>query len=90
MSDVGETPIINIMTNAIRKALRPLIRDYGEILHLQSSFKGTNDFAEKTYNRVNEIIFNDLSESKPDVRIYNNTMVQDDDDCDYDFHVVVE
>jgi myo-inositol-1(or 4)-monophosphatase len=83
LSILSESPIYNLMLEATRKSARPLIRDFGEMLHLQSSFKGTQIFAEKTYNRVNEILFEILTEFRPDYKIYNIDCVEDEFDTEY-------
>src|SRR5947209_20564075 len=38
------SPIINVMGNAALKAARGLIRDFGEVEHLQVSVKGPGEF----------------------------------------------
>ena len=39
-----DSPTINVMVNAARKAARGLLRDYGEISKLQVSIKGPANF----------------------------------------------
>ena len=38
------SPILNVMGNAALKAARGLIRDFGEVEHLQVSVKGAGEF----------------------------------------------
>ena len=38
------SPALNVMTAAARKAGRPLVRDFGELENLQISMKGPADF----------------------------------------------
>ncbi len=63
-------PAIGIMTTALRKAVKFIIRDYGEILHLQSSAKGTLSFALRTEKRVREVINAELESFKKKYDIF--------------------
>ena len=83
MSILSESPIYNLMFEATRRASTPLTRDFGEMLHLQSSFKGTKNFAAKTYDRVNEILFEMLADFRPDYKIYNIDHVEDEYDTEF-------
>ena len=38
------SPILNVMTAAAEKAARGMVRDFGELEHLQVSKKGLGDF----------------------------------------------
>jgi len=41
------TPLMNIMTAAVRKAARAILRDFGELENLQVMRKGLTDFVTK-------------------------------------------
>jgi len=58
--------LINVMTNAARKAGRSLARDFGEVERLQVSIKGPANFVSAADLRAEEIIFNELSKARPD------------------------
>src|SRR6056297_1889938 len=60
------TPNINVMLRAAEKAGRSLVRDFGEVEQLQVSRKGPGDFVSAADRRSEEIIFNELSKSRPD------------------------
>ena len=47
-----KSPVTNVMEAAARKASRGLIRDFGEIEHLQVSRKGPADFVSAADLRV--------------------------------------
>ncbi|MEO0810107.1 MAG: inositol monophosphatase family protein [Pseudomonadota bacterium] len=58
--------LINIMTNAARKAGRSLARDFGEVERLQVSIKGPANFVSAADHRAEDIIYKDLSKARPD------------------------
>jgi len=53
------------MTTAARKAGRGLIRDFGEIEHLQVSLKGPADFVSTADERTERILVQELSKARP-------------------------
>lgn len=57
--------LMTIMTTAARKAGRKLSRDFGEIEHLQVARKGPADFVSAADRKSEEIIFENLTESRP-------------------------
>ncbi len=59
------SPTISVMMNAARKASRALLRDFGEVEHLQVSRKGPADFVSKADKRAEEVIYEVLSEARP-------------------------
>ncbi len=63
------SPQINIITKACRKASRPLIRDFGEIENLQVSSKGPGDFVTSADKRTEKIIIEELQKAHPDYGI---------------------
>jgi myo-inositol-1(or 4)-monophosphatase len=56
---------ITVMTAAARKAGRALIRDFGEVEHLQVSLKGPANFVSAADKRAEEIIYAELSKARP-------------------------
>jgi myo-inositol-1(or 4)-monophosphatase len=60
-----KSPVINVMEAAARKASRGLIRDFGEIEHLQVSKKGPSDFVSAADLRVERILREELSKARP-------------------------
>jgi myo-inositol-1(or 4)-monophosphatase len=59
------TPLMNVMTAAARKAAKVLIRDFGEVEHLQASKKGPADFVTQTDLRVERALRDELSRTRP-------------------------
>jgi myo-inositol-1(or 4)-monophosphatase len=53
------------MAAAARKAGRALIRDFGEVEHLQVSLKGPANFVSAADKRAEDIIFAELSKARP-------------------------
>lgn len=60
------SPTINVMTAAVRKAARGLIRDFGEVEQLQVSLKGTSDFVSSADLRTEKILRQELRKARPD------------------------
>lgn len=60
------SPVINVMTNAARKAARGLVRDFGEVEQLQVSRKGPADFVSVADTRAEQILREWLSRARPD------------------------
>jgi myo-inositol-1(or 4)-monophosphatase len=56
---------ITVMAAAARKAGRTLIRDFGEVEHLQVSLKGPANFVSAADKRAEQIIFTELSKARP-------------------------
>ena len=56
---------INIMIKAARRAGRSLMRDFGEVEHLQVSTKGPGDFVSKADLKAEEILKEELMEARP-------------------------
>ncbi|WP_027841006.1 inositol monophosphatase family protein [Pyruvatibacter mobilis] len=59
------SPVINVMVTAARKAARKLARDFGEVENLQVSRKGPGDFVSAADLRAEKIIFEELSKARP-------------------------
>lgn len=60
------SPNINVMTAAARKAARNLIRDFGEVEHLQVSMKGPSDFVSSADLRTEKTLRAELKKARPD------------------------
>ncbi len=61
----ARSPLINVMAAAAQKAGRYLVRDFGEVEHLQVSLKGPADFVSVADRRAEETIFRELSKARP-------------------------
>ncbi len=59
------SPLLNVMTQAARKAGRSLARDFGEVENLQVSVKGPANFVSAADLRAEEILFNELRKTRP-------------------------
>ena len=62
---VRASPTINVMTAAARKAARALIRDFGEVEHLQVSVKGPSDFVSTADLRAERTLKAELQRARP-------------------------
>ena len=60
------SPHINIITKACLKASRSLIRDFGEIEHLQVSTKAPGDFVSSADKRTEKILLGELQKAHPE------------------------
>ena len=56
---------MTVMHKAARKASRSLLRDFGELEHLQISRKGPADFVSRADKKAEEVIYNVLAEARP-------------------------
>lgn len=59
------SPLLTVMVAAVRKAGRALSRDFGEVENLQVSRKGPADFVSNADHRSEQILFEELSKSRP-------------------------
>ena len=59
------TPLMNVMVGAARKAGKQLTRDFGEVEHLQASRKGPADFVTQSDLRIEKILREELSRTRP-------------------------
>lgn len=59
------SPNLTIMLRAAEKAAKSLIRDFGEVEHLQVSRKGPANFVSAADKRAERIIYEDLKKSRP-------------------------
>ena len=60
-----QSPALNVMVAAARKAGRPLVRDFGELENLQISMKGPADFVTSADKRTEKILIEELSKARP-------------------------
>jgi myo-inositol-1(or 4)-monophosphatase len=56
---------LNVMIKAARKAARGLLRDFGEVEHLQVSAKGPGDFVSRADTRAEETVRSELTTARP-------------------------
>lgn len=59
------SPTITVMLKAARKAARGLMKDFGEVEHLQVSRKGPADFVSQADKRAEEVIISELQQARP-------------------------
>lgn len=65
MRIVSRSPNLNVMANAAFYAARGLVRDYGEVEHLQVSRKGPGDFVSTADKKAENSIYKDLKKARP-------------------------
>ncbi len=65
MRIVSRSPNLNVMANAAFYAARGLVRDYGEVEHLQVSRKGPGDFVSNADKKAENSIYKDLKKARP-------------------------
>jgi myo-inositol-1(or 4)-monophosphatase len=56
---------VTVMIQAVHKAARPLVRDFGEVENLQVSIKGPGDFVSAADRRAEQILRQELSRARP-------------------------
>jgi myo-inositol-1(or 4)-monophosphatase len=61
---------LNVIIKAVEKAVSRVSRDFIELENLQSNIFSANKFASACYNRVKEIIIEDLSKIRPDYNMF--------------------
>jgi myo-inositol-1(or 4)-monophosphatase len=59
------SPALNVVVNAVQKAGRRLLRDFGEVEQLQVSVKGPGDFVSAADLRAEETLRAELSRARP-------------------------
>lgn len=62
----ARSPLINVMVNAAYKAAKGLVRDFGEVEHLQVSKKGPADFVSQADLKSENILKRELTKARPD------------------------
>ena len=60
---------LNIMTKAAQKAGRALVRDFGEVEHLQVSRKGPADFVSNADKKAEKIVIETIEQARPEAGI---------------------
>ena len=63
---ICDSAIINVMNTAAIKAAKGLVRDFGELEHLQVSRKGLGDFVSVADKRCEKTLIYELSKARPD------------------------
>lgn len=61
----NRSPLLNVMVVAAQKAARKLIRDFGEVEHLQVSKKGPADFVSAADRTAEKVVHAELSRARP-------------------------
>jgi len=59
------SPLLTVMIQAAQKAGRALIRDFGEVEHLQVSRKGPADFVSRADTMAEQILVDELKKARP-------------------------
>ncbi|WBV42000.1 inositol monophosphatase family protein [Pseudoroseomonas cervicalis] len=59
------SPALNVVVNAVQKAGRRLLRDFGEVEQLQVSMKGPGDFVSQADLRAEETLRAELGRARP-------------------------
>jgi myo-inositol-1(or 4)-monophosphatase len=59
------TPLMNVMTAAARKAGKAILRDFGEVEKLQISRKGVADFVTKADKKAEQVLHDELVRTRP-------------------------
>ena len=59
------SPVLTVMTAAVRKAARAVQRDYGELANLQVSQKAPGDYVTAADKRCDQILREELSKARP-------------------------
>ncbi|MGH7063510.1 MAG: inositol monophosphatase family protein, partial [Stellaceae bacterium] len=62
---VMRSPVLNVMANAALKAARGLIRDFGEVEHLQVSVKGPGKFVSSADLKAERLLKTELNRARP-------------------------
>jgi myo-inositol-1(or 4)-monophosphatase len=61
----ARSALINVMTGAALKAARGLIRDFGEVEHLQVSVKGPGEFVSAADLKAEKVLLAELQKARP-------------------------
>jgi myo-inositol-1(or 4)-monophosphatase len=62
---MARSALLNVMVDAVRKAGRSLVRDFGEVENLQVSHKGPADFVSAADRKAEQVLFDELSRVRP-------------------------
>lgn len=78
------SPALNVVVNAVQKAGKRLLRDFGEVEQLQVSMKGPGDFVSQADLRSEETLRAELSRARPNFAFLGEeTGVSGDDDWEW-------
>ncbi len=80
---------INVMVATARTAAKSMMRDFGEINHLQASKKGTDNFFKNTYVKIEKTLNDELSRLRPDWG-FNPSLIDTNEYDDNQFYWIVE
>lgn len=75
------SPTLTLLANAVKKATAFLDRDFNEIERLQSSVRGSQSFAEKSYNKTAQNLYFELGKIKPGCTILENKLPLEKGSC---------
>jgi myo-inositol-1(or 4)-monophosphatase len=87
MRIVSRSPNLNVMCHAAFNAARGLIRDYGEVEHLQVSRKGPGDFVSTADKKAEKSIYKDLKKARPTYGFIMEESGELPGEEDYTWHV---
>ena len=62
---MATSPLITVMTAAIRKAAKGVVRDFGEVDKLQISRKGAANFVTNADTRTDQLLIEELQKARP-------------------------
>ncbi len=74
---------INILVKTCRNAAKVLIRDFGELEHLQVSLKGPGDFVTASDKKVEKIIIEELQKARPNYSILSEEIGEIKNDSEF-------
>jgi len=74
---------INVLVKVCRKAAKILIRDFGEIEHLQVSLKGPGDFVTVSDKKVEKILIDELLKARPNYSILSEEIGEIKNDSEF-------
>ncbi|MCX7342905.1 MAG: inositol monophosphatase family protein [Proteobacteria bacterium] len=64
-SQTPKSALINVMSQAVYKAARGIVRDFGELSHLQITRKSIGDFVSSADKRSEQILIDELRKARP-------------------------
>ena len=74
---------INVLVKVCRKAAKVLIRDFGEVEHLQVSLKGPGDFVTASDKKVEKILIDELLKARPNYSILSEEIGEIKNDSEF-------
>jgi myo-inositol-1(or 4)-monophosphatase len=82
---LSSSALINVMTSAVLKASKHVLRDFGEVDNLQVSKKGSMDFVTATDKKVEKILYETLKKARPDFGFLMEESGEVAGRCEYSF-----